>query len=194
MFPDGESRPRTVALFPDDRALEAEAGADIVRVKLTELALRRTRQWGTCWLAYHLYQELGLDKFWAERLLASRKGTRWDLVLQTLVAYRLIDPGSEWRLIREWFERSAMGDLLGADFAPLAEQHKLYACHHLLVAHKAARFDHLTQPWRISLTPSSTCCWLTSRRPILKATRRFPRATNKSSATVATSGAIACRS
>jgi hypothetical protein len=103
VFPDGESRPRTVALFPDDRALEAEAGADIVRVKLTELALRRPRQWGTCWLAYHLYQELGLDKFWAERLLASRNGTRWDLVLQTLVAYRLIDPGSEWRLLREWF-------------------------------------------------------------------------------------------
>jgi len=148
VFPGGESRPRTVALFPDDRALEAEAGADIVRVKLTELALRRPRQWGTCWLAYHLYQELGLDKFWAERLLASRNGTRWDLVLQTLVAYRLIDPGSEWRLVREWFERSAIGDLLGADFAPLAEQHKLYACHHLLVAHKAARFDHLTQRWR----------------------------------------------
>ena len=51
------------------------------------------------------------------RLPPSRKGTRWDLILQTLCAYRLIDPGSEWRLHREWFERSAMGDLLGADFA-----------------------------------------------------------------------------
>jgi hypothetical protein len=148
VFPDGESRPRTVALFPDDRALEAEAGAEIVRVKLAEMALRRPRQWGACWLACHLYQELGLDRFWAERLPASRKGTRWDLVLQTLVAYRLIDPGSEWRLHREWFERSAMSDLLNADFSALAEQHKLYACHDLLLAHKAALFDHLTQRWR----------------------------------------------
>ena len=95
VFPDGESRPRTVALCPDDRALEAEAGAEIVRVKLAEMALRRPRQWGACWLACHLYQELGLDKFWAARLPPSRKGTRWDLILQTLVAYRLIDPGSE---------------------------------------------------------------------------------------------------
>ena len=148
VFPDGESRPRTLALFPDDRALEAEAGADIVRVKLAELALRRPRQYGACWLACHLYHELGLDGFWAARLPPSRKGTRWDLILQTLVAYRLIAPGSEWRLHREWFERSALGDLLGADFAALAEAHKLYACHDLLLAHKAALFDHLTGRWR----------------------------------------------
>jgi len=32
------------------------------------------------------------------------------------VCYRLIDPGSEWRLHRQWFEQSAMGDLIGADY------------------------------------------------------------------------------
>lgn len=148
VFPDGEPQPRTVALFPAERAVEADADSHIVRVKLSEMALRRPRQWGACWLACHLYQELGLDRFWAERLPPSRKGTRWDLVLQTLCAYRLIDPGSEWRLHREWFERSAMGDLLGADFAALAEAHKLYQCHDLLVTHKTALFDHLTQRWR----------------------------------------------
>ena len=147
-FPDGEPQPRTAALFPAERALEAEADAQSVRVKLSELALRKPRQYGACWLACHLYQELGLDRFWAERLPPSRKGTRWDLILQTLVAYRLIDPGSEWRLHREWFERSALGDLLGADFAALAEAHKLYECHDLILAHKPALFDHLTQRWR----------------------------------------------
>jgi hypothetical protein len=148
VFPEGEPRPRTVALFPAERALEAEAGAQIVRVKLAEMALRRPRQYGACWLACHLYQELGLDRFWAERLPPGRKGTRWDLILQTLVAYRLIAPGSEWRLHREWFERSALGDLLGADFAALAAAHKLYTCHDRLLAHKAPLFDHLTQRWR----------------------------------------------
>jgi transposase len=69
-------------------------------------------------------------------------------VLQTLCAYRLIDPGSEWRLHREWFERSAMGDLLGADFGALAEAHRLYECHDLLLKHKGELFDHLTQRWR----------------------------------------------
>jgi len=147
IFEHGQPQPRTVALFPEDRPLEVE-DEHIVRVKLSELALRRPRQWGACWLAGHLYKELELDQFWSQRLPVSRKGTRWDLVLQTLCAYRLIDPGSEWRLHRQWFEGSAMGDLLGADFGQLAESHKLYECHDLLLEHKGALFDHLTQRWR----------------------------------------------
>ena len=147
IFEEGQTQPRAVALFPDDRVVEV-ADVEIVRIKLAELQLRRPRQWGACWLACQLYEELQLDGFWAERLPRGRKGTRWDLVLQTLCAYRLIDPGSEWRLHREWFERSAMGDLLGADFAALAEAHKLYECHDLLLKHKSELFDHLTQRWR----------------------------------------------
>ncbi len=148
VFEHGQPLPRTVALFPAQRQSETQAEEHIVRVRLSELQLRRPRQWGACWLATQLYQELGLDRFWAERLPPSRKSTRWDLILQTLCVYRLIDPGSEWRLHREWFERSALGDLLGADFAALAEAHKLYECHDLLLAHRQALFDHLTARWR----------------------------------------------
>jgi Transposase DDE domain len=147
VFEHGQTLPRTVALFPEDRAVEVD-GPHIVRVKLSELQLRHPRQWGACWLACHLYEELGLNQFWAQRLPPSRKGTRWDLVLQTLCAYRLIDPGSEWRLHRHWFEHSAMGDLLGADFGQLAESHKLYECHDLILKYKAPLFDHLTQRWK----------------------------------------------
>ena len=78
---------------------------------------------------------------------ASRKKTRWDQVLQVLASYRLIAPGSEWRLHRQWFGNSAMADLLGADFG-LAEEHKLYACHDLLLQHKQALFSHLVERWR----------------------------------------------
>ena len=64
-----------------------------------------------------------------------------------LVAYRLLAPGSEWRLHREWFQRSALADLLGED-AGLAEIHKLYRCHDRLLVHKQAVFDHLVGRWR----------------------------------------------
>ena len=111
------------------------------------MRLCRPRQWGACWLTLTLWRQLQLDRFWAGRLAPSRKGTRWDAVLFVLVAYRLLAPGSEWRLHREWFERSALADLLGADFA-LAEIHKLYACHDRLLAHKQALFDHLVERWR----------------------------------------------
>ena len=64
-----------------------------------------------------------------------------------LVAYRLLSPGSEWRLHRHWFERSALGDLLGAD-AALADIHTFYTCHDRLLEHKPAVFDHLVNRWR----------------------------------------------
>ena len=92
---------------------------------LSDMRLCRPRQWGACWLAGQLWRDLWLDQFWAERLPPNRKGTRWDQILQVLVSYRLIAPGSEWKLHREWFGNSAMADLLGADFV-LAEAHKLY--------------------------------------------------------------------
>ncbi|MFZ0422434.1 MAG: IS1634 family transposase [Xanthobacteraceae bacterium] len=144
---DGDDgRSRTLGLFPQDRC-EAPDGDDVIRLRLSEMRLCRPRQWGACWLAGVLWRELQLDRFWAERLPTSRKGTRWDHVLQVLTTYRLIEPGSEWRLHRQWFLDSAMADLLGADFG-LAEAHKLYACHDLLLTHKQAMFSHLTERWR----------------------------------------------
>jgi hypothetical protein len=144
---DGAVQPRTLSLFPEDRCEGLLGDASIVRVKLSELRLRRPRQWGACWLALLLWRELQLDQFWCKRLGMSRKGTRWDQVLFVLVAYRLLAPGSEWRLHREWFQRSALADLLGED-AGLAEIHKLYRCHDRLLVHKQVVFDHLVGRWR----------------------------------------------
>jgi hypothetical protein len=147
VFEDGASQPRTLSLFPEDRCEALLPDTSIVRLKLSQVRLCRPRQWGACWLALTLWRELQLDQFWAERLPASRKGTRWDDVLFVLAAYRLLAPGSEWRLHREWFAHSALVDLLGADFG-LAEIHKLYACHDRLLAHKPALFEHLVGRWR----------------------------------------------
>jgi hypothetical protein len=146
VWEEGGAAPQRMALFPSDRPVEIGAEA-VVQIRLAEVELRRPRQWGACWLACQVYAELGLDEFWAERLPPSRKGTRWDWIVQALCCYRLLDPGSEWRLHRDWYEKSAMGDLLGAGFE-LVEIHKLYECLDQLIAHKRALFDHLTQRWK----------------------------------------------
>jgi len=144
---EGTRAARPLALFPEDRCEGVVADESIVRLKLAQLRLERPRQWGACWLALKLWQQLGLDEFWSARLAPSRKGTRFDQVLWMLVAYRLLSPGAEWRLHRHWFEHSALGDLLGAD-AALADIHTLYACHDRLLEHKEALFDHLVGRWR----------------------------------------------
>ncbi len=146
VFESGSPRPKTVALFAEQRAPQVH-DEQIVRIRLDQLELRRPRQWGACWLACLLFQKLQLDTFWSQRLLPGRKGTRWDQVLQTLVCYRLIDPGSEWRLHREWFDKSALADLLGADYR-LASDDTLYRCLDQLLAHKCALFSHLQQRWK----------------------------------------------
>ncbi len=88
-----------------------------------------------------------LDRFWQPRLPPSRKGTRWLHVLKTLACYRLLDPGSEWRLHRHWYHHSAMGDLLGEDFS-VAHSHTLYRCLDKLLVHKEALFSYLQDRWR----------------------------------------------
>jgi len=149
LFDQDEDAPQQVALFPEEHAPDRLGIEEIpiVRIKLSEMSLRRPRQWGACWLGCQLWVQLGLDSFWLERLPPSREGTRWDLVLQTLVLYRLIDPGAEWRLHRHWFDHTAIADLVGGDFA-LAEIHRLYECHDKIVEHKRALFDHLSERWR----------------------------------------------
>ena len=132
------------ALFAAD-SVPADS-VDAIGVCLSQLRLLRPRQWGACWLAMELWQQLDLDSFWRPRLPPSREGTPWLKVLQTLVAYRLIDPGSEWRLHRQWFDASAMADLLEADFA-LAKKNTLYRCLDLLVKHKDELFKFLVRRW-----------------------------------------------
>jgi transposase len=135
---------RQVALFPAG-SMPAD-DVDAIGVRLSELRVERPRQWGACWLALDLWQQLELDSFWRSRLRPSREGTPWLKVLKTLVAYRLIDPGSEWRLHRQWFDASAMADLLDADFA-LAEKNTLYRCLDRLVEHKDELFKFLKRRW-----------------------------------------------
>ena len=146
-FDEDTQRRTQLALFPANRELPEHAKGYGVQVHLDAMQLLRPRQWGACWLACQLYEQLELDHFWQARLPDSREGTCWRHILQTLVCYRLIDPGSEWRLHRLWFEQSAMADLLGADYS-LVEKNALYRCLDKVLPHKSALFSHLNQRWQ----------------------------------------------
>jgi len=147
IFDENRERTMRLALFPAYRQLPNFAAGFGVQIRLKEMELHRPRQWGACWLACYLYEQLGLDEFWAERLADSREGTCWGHILQTLVCYRLIDPGSEWRLHRQWFEQSAMADLLDEDYS-LVEKNSLYRCLDKVFKHKEQLFGHLRQRWQ----------------------------------------------
>ena len=138
----GEALPGLAA----ERELQSKEAAAMA-VHLNQFRIERPRQWGACWVALTVWNLLKLSEFWASRLPASREGTRWLNVLMTLVIYRLIDPGSEWRLHRQWYEQSALGDLLGEDFG-LAAKDNLYRCLDRLLKHREELFKYLQRRWQ----------------------------------------------
>ncbi|BBO17064.1 IS1634 family transposase [Candidatus Brocadia pituitae] len=137
---------RQLALFPDDREALPIADCETVQVRLDKIELRRPREWGASWLGLYVWDMLELDTFWRSRLPSSRKGTSWLNMLKALVCYRLIDPGSEFRFHREWYVRSAIGDLLGEDYS-LAQKDKAYRCLDLLLEHRDELFGFLKGQW-----------------------------------------------
>lgn len=145
VFDEAQGETRQLALFPSDRA-PPEGSAEAVQVRLDALRLENPRQWGACWLADHLWRTLHLDDFFGARLPVTREGTDWEKVLRVLTIYRLLSPGSEWRLHRHWFATTALADLLNVDQRAVQDD-TLYRCLDLLLPHKEDLFGHLRARW-----------------------------------------------
>ena len=146
VFDEQQHRTTMLSLFTEDRPAPVDA-LDTIQVKLSEMQLRRARPYGNCWLGCELWRQLKLDEFWEQKLPRGREDVGWPLVLELLVVNRLIDPGSEFRVHRQWFDQSAMDVLLGVDFA-VAEKDRLYRCLDRILEHRQELFQHLQQRWK----------------------------------------------
>lgn len=150
VFDEREREFATLSLFPDDREMAPDV--DALQIKLGAMQLERPRAFGGCWLGCELWRQLQLDDFWQSKLPAGREAVPWEKVLRLLVVNRLLDPGSEFRVHRQWFDQTAMGELLGSDFA-VAEKDRLYRCLDRLLEHKQELFQHLRQRWQDLFAP-----------------------------------------
>jgi transposase len=135
----------TMSLFPDDREIAAH-DVNALQVKLGEMQLERPRAFGGCWLACELWRQLRLDEFWQAKLPQGREDVLWEKVLRLLVVNRLLEPGSEFRVHRQWFDQTAMAELMNTDFA-VAEKDRLYRCLDRLLEHKQELFQYLRERW-----------------------------------------------
>jgi hypothetical protein len=146
VFDESTGDEQPMFLFPEDRQPPLDGDIDVLRLRVSALRPERPRQWGACWLADLLWQRLQLDSFFAQLLGRGRKGTDWATVLRILTIYRLLSPGSEWRLHREWFQQTALADLLDVDVCA-AQDDTLYRAHDCVLKHREALFAHLRQRW-----------------------------------------------
>ena len=138
---------QTFSLFPSDKPLPQGLTSPALQINVDQYELSRPRQYGACWLACDLWRSLKLDEFWAPKLGISRQGTDWTSLLQISVIYRLIAPGSEWRLHRQWYDQSAMGDIL-SEQVRWGGKDQLYQILDKLLAHREALFTHLQSRWK----------------------------------------------
>src|SRR2546421_6397321 len=95
---EGAAQPRTLSLFPEDRCAGLLADTSIVHVKLSQLQLRRPRQWGACWLALLLWRGLLLGQVWPKRLGGGRQGRPGGQVPFVLGVSQPLAPAREWGL------------------------------------------------------------------------------------------------
>jgi transposase len=143
---DADSGKHQQKLLFADNAPIAECDVDSIKVKLSQMQLCRPRSFGDCWLGCELWQKLGLDEFWSDRLDSSRSDIPWAKVLKLLVVNRLICPGSEFYIHRQWFDKTAMDELLNTDYR-IAAKDRLYRCLDRILEHKEDLCKHLKSRW-----------------------------------------------
>ena len=145
VFDEDTGRHEQKLLFAD-HAIISESDLDAIKVKLSQMQLCRPRAFGNCWLACRLWDELDLDGFWQRRIDESRGDIAWSKVLKLLVTNCLIDPASEFYVHRQWFDKTAMDELLDTDYR-IASKDRLYRCLDRILEHKEDLCKHLKSRW-----------------------------------------------
>lgn len=143
-----QKQSRPMELLTDD--VHAQRGGaddpDVVAIRLSSLQVKNAREFGSCWLGVKLWEQLGLDQFWAKHLEECRGEVPWEKVVELLAVNRLCDPGSELSVHEKWFPRTGMEMLL--DVGPaVAEKDRLYRALDRMVAHKDELEVHLREKW-----------------------------------------------
>jgi hypothetical protein len=145
VFDEDSGQSQQKMLFTDC-AVITESQLDTIQVKLSQMKLCRPRSFGNCWLACMLWKQLGLDEFWQERIDELRGDVAWSKVIKLLAVNCLIQPASEFYVHRQWFDKTAMDELLNIDYR-IASKDRLYRCLDKILDHKEDLCKHLKRRW-----------------------------------------------
>jgi transposase len=129
---------RQPGLFDDD------IPAEPIPLDLRGLFLERGRRFGDVWLAWRLWQALGLDQFLERLLPRGREEVPWATMIAVLVIARLCEPSSELHIAEDWFRRTALDDLLGVPEAKVNDDRCYRALDRVLTQSEALQ-GHLKE-------------------------------------------------
>jgi transposase len=148
---DAQGRVRARALAQDIVGIERQPGlfedalpSAPVSVVLARLRLERGRRFGDVWLAWRLWQALGLEAVLAQLLPVGYEEVAWARMAAVLVIARLCEPSSELHIAEDWFRRTALGDLLDVPEDKINDD-RLYRALDQLLPHKERLERHLKE-------------------------------------------------
>jgi transposase len=124
--------------------LFGEVQPEWVEVDLKRIRIERSRKFGGPWLGLELLRRLELDRFLKEILPDGREDIPWPLMVKVLVLGRLCDASSELHLAEQFYESSALADLLSVPEEKVNAD-RLYRALDALLPHKAALEKHLKE-------------------------------------------------
>ena len=143
-----DNKPIYKSLFAIDNETQTCCDVDTIPIKLSKMKLSRPRTFGDCWLGCEIWDALGLDKFWLERIDTARSLLNYSKVLKLIVVNRLIKPGSEFYIHHHWFDQTAMAALLDCDYE-VASKDRLYRCLDRIVQYKDELCKYLKDQWQM---------------------------------------------
>jgi hypothetical protein len=137
---NGQAPPMPTLFDPPDR----EDEPDLHWVETHKLRVRRMRRFGDIYLAWTLWQLLGLDTLLAARMPAGREEVPWATVAAILAIARFCRPSSELHIEKHLYPGSALEDILGVEPSQVYTD-RLYAGLDQLLVQKKAIEQHLRQ-------------------------------------------------
>ncbi|MDF9827768.1 hypothetical protein M2447_001870 [Ereboglobus sp. PH5-10] len=134
---------QSAATGPDDAAPAPgwELGA------LSQVRVERCRDFGECYLALALWHRLGLDELLARLLPPGRESVGWSHTAALLAVARFCAQRSELGVAEQWFDSTALDELLGIDTAQVNDA-RLYRALDRVGKHKDALCSHLMARYR----------------------------------------------
>jgi len=125
-------------------ALFGEQPEQVAEVDTANVGVERIREFGAEWIGLEMLRRLRLLD-WAEQILPSgREDIPWPVMAAVLVLCRFCRPSSELRIAEQFYEQTALADLLGVPATKVNDDRLYRALDHLLPA-KAALEAHLKE-------------------------------------------------
>lgn len=117
------------------------------KVDVGAVSVERVREFGSVYLPLALWHRLGLGKLLAEIIEPGREAVDWPTVASVLVSARFCAQQSELAVAEDWYEKTALEDILGVEKNRINDD-RLYRALDVLGRHKEKLCTHLMERYR----------------------------------------------